>query len=28
MTRFKINGEAMRSLAEFLRWADQTDTQG
>jgi len=28
MPHFEINEEEMRGLAEFLRWADQTDTQG
>jgi len=28
MPFFKISEEEMRGLAEFLRWADQTDTQG
>ncbi|MAQ36918.1 MULTISPECIES: c-type cytochrome [Thioclava] len=28
MPHFDINEEDMRALAEFLRWADQTDTQG
>lgn len=27
MPRFEISEEEMRALAEFLRWADQTDTQ-
>jgi nitric oxide reductase subunit C len=27
MPRFEITEEEMRGLAEFLRWADQTDTQ-
>lgn len=27
MPHFEINEEEMRGLAEFLRWADQTDTQ-
>ena len=28
MPHFTISEEEMRGLAEFLRWADQTDTQG
>ncbi|MFT4959543.1 MAG: nitric oxide reductase subunit C [Paracoccaceae bacterium] len=28
MPFFEINDAEMRGLAEFLRWADQTDTQG
>lgn len=28
MPHFDINDEDMRALSEFLRWADQTDTQG
>ncbi|SEQ48299.1 c-type cytochrome [Thalassovita taeanensis] len=28
MPFFDISDEDMRALAEFLRWADQTDTQG
>ena len=28
MPLFKLTPEEMRGLAEFLRWADQTDTQG
>jgi nitric oxide reductase subunit C len=28
MPRFDITEQEMRGLAEFLRWADQTDTQG
>ncbi|PCJ89544.1 MAG: cytochrome C [Hyphomicrobiales bacterium] len=28
MPFFEINEEEMRGLAEFFRWADQTDTQG
>lgn len=28
MPLFEITEEEMRGLAEFLRWADQTDTQG
>ena len=28
MPLFDINPEEMRGLSEFLRWADQTDTQG
>jgi len=28
MPLFEITDEEMRGLAEFLRWADQTDTQG
>src|SRR6056297_2702494 len=28
MPHFEITEEEMRGLAEFLRWADQTDTQG
>lgn len=28
MPHFAITEEEMRALAEFLRWADQTDTQG
>jgi nitric oxide reductase subunit C len=28
MPHFTITEEEMRGLAEFLRWADQTDTQG
>ncbi len=27
MPHFEITEEEMRALAEFLRWADQTDTQ-
>lgn len=27
MPYFEINEEEMRALSEFLRWADQTDTQ-
>lgn len=28
MPSFDISDEEMRALSEFLRWADQTDTQG
>ncbi|MFC4215951.1 c-type cytochrome [Pseudophaeobacter arcticus] len=28
MPYFELTEEEMRGLAEFLRWADQTDTQG
>jgi len=28
MPNFNLSDEDIRSLAEFLRWADQTDTQG
>jgi nitric oxide reductase subunit C len=28
MPHFALTEEEMRGLAEFLRWADQTDTQG
>jgi nitric oxide reductase subunit C len=28
MPHFEITDEEMRALADFLRWADQTDTQG
>jgi nitric oxide reductase subunit C len=28
MPHFEITPDEMRGLAEFLRWADQTDTQG
>lgn len=28
MPNFKLTDEEIRDLAEFLRWADQTDTQG
>lgn len=28
MPLFEINDADMRALSEFLRWADQTDTQG
>lgn len=28
MPRFQISDEDMRALSEFLRWADQIDTQG
>ena len=28
MPHFELTEEEMRALAEFLRWADQTDTQG
>ena len=28
MPRFELTEEEMRALADFLRWADQTDTQG
>ena len=28
MPHFEITEEEMRALSEFLRWADQTDTQG
>ena len=28
MPYFEISDEDMRALSEFLRWADQTDTQG
>jgi nitric oxide reductase subunit C len=28
MPLFEITDEEMRGLAQFLRWADQTDTQG
>ena len=28
MPRYELTDEDIRGLAEFLRWADQTDTQG
>jgi len=28
MPYFKLNEDEVRALSEFLRWADQTDTQG
>ncbi|MGH1331382.1 MAG: c-type cytochrome [Paracoccaceae bacterium] len=28
MPRYELSEEELRGLAEFLRWADQTDTQG
>lgn len=28
MPYFELTGEEVRALSEFLRWADQTDTQG
>lgn len=28
MPNFNLTGEEIRGLSEFLRWADQTDTQG
>lgn len=28
MPKYELNDKDIRALAEFLRWADQTDTQG